>query len=77
MSEILIDATVYNFAKSKSKKVKAAVELGTGLIVIPRSLAEELEVQVISRDEIKVTGQTVTIERGVIVLEAEGRKTTC
>lgn len=66
MGHIYEDIIVSDFDKNNSKKVKALVNTGATLTVLPESIAKELNIKLLSSNEEKVsTGAgLVKIKRG-------------
>jgi predicted aspartyl protease len=73
MGHTWIDLDVANLEGTKSKRVRGLVDTGATLTTLPRALAEELEVKIVSRDEVETGAGRIQIEKGRVCL-AIGKK---
>ncbi len=64
MGHVFIDVEISNLEKTKSKKVKALVDTGATLTVIPKKLADELGIKAEKQEEISTGAGKILINRG-------------
>jgi len=74
MSLIWIDAVIRNPFTGKAITAKALVDTGTTLTVVPRRVAEELQLPVIGRRSVATAKGVAELDECLGVVEVMGRK---
>jgi clan AA aspartic protease len=74
MSIIWIDAVIRNPFTGKAITAKALVDTGTTLTVVPRRVAEELQLPVIGRRSVATAKGVAELDECLGVVEVMGRK---
>jgi len=64
MGHSWVEIELSNLEKTKSKKVNALVDTGASLTVLPKKLAEELEIKLLSTEEVSTGAGIIKVERG-------------
>ena len=75
MGHIWVEAKICSLDGSRCRTVRALVDTGATLSVVPRRLANELGLQPYRVDKVQTGAGTVEVERAAAVVEVEGRKT--
>ncbi|ABL78369.1 aspartyl protease family protein [Thermofilum pendens] len=75
MGHVRVKAKVCDAQGARCIEAECLVDTGATLSVIPRSLARELGVEVVDRDRVETGAGVVEVDRGVALIEVEGRKT--
>jgi len=70
-----VDAVIKNPFSSRSISLKALVDTGATLTVIPRKVADELQLPVIGRRRVAIAKGVTELDECVGVVEVMGRKT--
>jgi len=69
-----VEVEIYNLEKTRSKKVRALVDAGASLSVIPKSLADELGIEAVSEDKVMTGAGQIRISRGRAWIKLEGKE---
>ncbi|MEM2083434.1 MAG: aspartyl protease family protein [Nitrososphaerota archaeon] len=64
MGHSWVEVEIFNMEKTKSKKVKALVDTGASLAVLPKEVANELGIEVVSEDKVMSGAGQIKISRG-------------
>ncbi len=75
MGHIFVKTKICSQEKSKCMIVDALVDTGATLTVLPRHIAQELDIEPIRVDEVQTGAGKMRVERGVAVIIIEGRET--
>ena len=75
MGHVWVNARICSLDGSRCKEVRALVDTGVSLSVVPRGIAEELGLMPHRLDEVHTGAGRVRVERAAAVLEVEGRRT--
>lgn len=76
MGHIWVEAAIFNLGKTKSKKVNALVDTGATLTTIPLALAEELGIQIVSKEDIQTGAGIIKIQRGEARIKIKEKEST-
>jgi len=69
-----VEVELSNLERTKSKKVRALVDTGASLSVLPKSLADELEIEAVSEDRVMTGAGQIKIKRGRAWIRLEGKE---
>ena len=64
MGHLWIEVEIFNLEKTNSEKIKALVDTGATLTVLPKKFAERLGVVSISESEVETVGGRIKMQRG-------------
>ncbi len=62
-------------SRVKCIETRALVDTGATLSVIPRKIAEELSIKPIRKDKVETGAGLMEVERGIALIELEGKET--
>lgn len=68
MGHIWVEVEISNLDKTKNKRIKGIVDTGATLTTLPRTLAEELGIQVFSKDQVETGSGCIYIEKGRAII---------
>jgi len=74
MGHSWVEIEISNLERTKSKKVKALVDIGTTLTTLSSELAEELEIKVIREDKVSTGAGLVNVGRGNAWIKVEDKE---
>ncbi|MDI6826513.1 MAG: aspartyl protease family protein [Candidatus Aenigmarchaeota archaeon] len=64
MGHSWVEVEIYDLERKKSKKVNALVDTGASLTVLPKKLADELEIKPIKEERVATGAGEIKVERG-------------
>jgi predicted aspartyl protease len=68
MGHVWIEMEISNFDKTKTKKVQGLVDTGATLTTIPKTLADELSIKIISNEQVQTGAGLIQINKGNSVI---------
>jgi clan AA aspartic protease len=74
MGHSWVEIEVSNLERTRLKKVNALVDMGASLTVLPKKLAEELEIKPLSTDEVSTGGGMIKVERGRALIRLKNKE---
>ena len=74
MGHSWVEIEVSNLERTKSKKVKALVDTGASLTVLPEGLARELEIKPLREEEVMTGAGLVKVKRGEARIKLLGKE---
>jgi len=74
MGHTWVEVEISDIGRKKSKKVKALVDTGASLTVLPEKLAKQLDIKPISEEKISTGAGEVKIKRGRALVKLEGKE---
>lgn len=74
MGHTWVEITIANMEKTRSRSVKALVDTGASLTVLPEQLAEDLGVAIIGEERVSTGAGVVRIKRGRAWLSVKGKE---
>jgi len=74
MGLVWIDAVIRNPSTGRAIAVKALVDIGAALSVVPRRIAEELQLPVIGRRRVATAKGVTELDECIGIVEVMGRK---
>ena len=74
MGHSWLEVTISDLEKKHSKKVKALVDTGATLSVLPKELADELGIKPETEAEVEAAGGKLRLKRGVAKIEIKGKE---
>ncbi len=69
-----MEVELLNLERTRSKKVKALVDTGASLSVLPKGLADELGIEAVSEDRVMTGAGQIRISRGRAWIRLEGKE---
>ena len=74
MGHSWVEIEVSNLERTKSKKVKALVDTGASLAVLPEGLANELEIKPLREEKVMTGAGLVKVKRGEARIKLLGKE---
>ena len=74
MGHTWVDVKISDAEKKKSARVKALVDTGASLTVLPSKLAKELHIKPLSEEKVSTEAGEVNIKRGRAWITLEGKE---
>jgi Predicted aspartyl protease len=76
MGHSWIDVEISNLEKDKSREVKALVDTGASLTVLPRKLADELGIVATTEEQVTTGAGEIKVEGGDVWIKIRDREKT-
>lgn len=74
MGCVWVEIEVSNLERTKSKKVRALVDTGASLTVLPKKLAEELDIKPVREEEVATGAGLIKIKGGEARIKVEKKE---
>ena len=74
MGHAWIEVEISDFEKKHSEKAKALVDTGATLTVLPKELADKLEIKASSESEVESGGGIIKLKRGEAWIKIKGKE---
>lgn len=75
MGHSWVEVEISDLERRKSTKVKALVDTGSSLTVLPKKLADEIEIGATSEENVMTGAGLVKVKKGAAIVKVKGKET--
>lgn len=74
MGHSWIDIEISDLERKHSEKIKALVDTGATLTVLPKALADKLAIRVVSEADVEIGGGKIKLKKGSAIVKIKGKE---